>query len=115
MKKVHKDENYKKLINSGSKWKKIRDAKIKVFPMCEKCGKKLAEEVHHILPLEDYIHDPETMEQLAYDPNNLQSLCRSCHYEIHRELKRQRYMNKEERIEKNNQRTQDFLDRFFGE
>lgn len=115
MKKQNKDENYKKLINSGSKWKKIRDAKIKDNPICECCNKELAQEVHHIQPLEDYIHDPETMEQLAYDPGNLQSLCRSCHYSIHRELKRQRYMNKEERKEKNHQRTQDFLDRFFGE
>ena len=84
MKKQNKDENYKKLINSGSKWKKIRDAKIKANPLCEICNKELAQEVHHIQPLEDYIHDPETMEQLAYDPSNLQSLCRSCHYNIHR-------------------------------
>lgn len=115
MRKKYKNEDYKRLINSGSKWKKIRDAKIKLNPLCECCGEKLAEEVHHILPLEDYSNDPETMEQLAYSPGNLQSLCRECHYKIHRELKRERYLNKDKKIENTHQRTEDFMNRFFGE
>lgn len=115
MKKYNKNEDYKRLINSGSKWKKIRDTKIKLNPLCECCGEKLAEEVHHILPLEDYLNDPETMEQLAYDINNLQSLCRECHYKIHRELKRERYQNRDKRKEVIHQKTEDFMTKFFGE
>ena len=99
MKKYNKNEDYKRLINSGSKWKKIRDTKIKLNPLCECCGEKLAEEVHHILPLEDYSNDFETMESLAYDINNLQSLCKECHYKVHRELKRERFQNRDKRKE----------------
>lgn len=115
MKKYNKNEDYKRLINSGSKWKKIRDTKIKLNPLCECCGEKLAEEVHHILPLEDYSNDFETMESLAYDINNLQSLCRECHYKIHRELKRERYQNRDKRKEVIHQKTEDFMTKFFGE
>ena len=116
IKKDYKNEDYKRLINSGSKWKKIRDAKIKANPLCECCNEQLAQEVHHIQPLEDFSHDPQTMEQLAYDPGNLQSLCRECHYKIHRELRRNKiYKTKEQRKEINHQRTLDFLDKFFGE
>lgn len=115
MKKYNKNEDYKRLINSGSKWKKIRDTKIKLNPLCECCGEKLAEEVHHILPLEDYSNDPETMESLAYDINNLQSLCRECHYKIHRELKRERFQNRDKRKEVIHQKTEDFMTKFFGE
>ena len=115
MKKYNKNEDYKRLINSGSKWKKIRDTKIKLNPLCECCGEKLAEEVHHILPLEDYSNDFETMESLAYDINNLQSLCRECHYKIHRELKRQRYQNRDKKKEVIHQKTEDFMTKFFGE
>ena len=115
MKKYNKNEDYKRLINSGSKWKKIRDTKIKLNPLCECCGEKLAEEVHHILPLEDYSNDFETMESLAYDINNLQSLCRECHYKIHRELKRERFQNRDKRKEVIHQKTEDFMTKFFGE
>ena len=115
MKKYNKNEDYKRLINSGSKWKKIRDTKIKLNPLCECCGEKLAEEVHHILPLEDYSNDPETMESLAYDINNLQSLCRECHYKIHRELRRDRFQNRDKRKEVIHQKTEDFMTKFFGE
>lgn len=115
MKKYNKNEDYKRLINSGSKWKKIRDTKIKLNPLCECCGEKLAEEVHHILPLEDYSNDFETMESLAYDINNLQSLCKECHYKIHRELKRERYQNRDKRKEVIHQKTEDFMTKFFGE
>jgi hypothetical protein len=55
------------------------------------------------------------MEQLAYSPSNLQSLCRECHYKIHRELKRERYLNKDKKIENAHQRTEDFMNKFFGE
>lgn len=115
MKKYNKNEDYKRLINSGSKWKKIRDTKIKLNPLCECCGEKLAEEVHHILPLEDYSNDFETMESLAYDINNLQSLCKECHYKIHRELKRERFQNRDKRKEVIHQKTEDFMTKFFGE
>lgn len=115
MKKYNKNEDYKRLINSGSKWKKIRDTKIKLNPLCECCGEKLAEEVHHILPLEDYSNDFETMESLAYDINNLQSLCRECHYKIHRELRRDRFQNRDKRKEVIHQKTEDFMTKFFGE
>jgi len=60
-------------------WKLIRRLKLTEHPFCEICwnnGEKTrAEDVHHIVDIED---DPTKC--LTY--NNLQSLCKSCHSKI---------------------------------
>jgi len=65
----------------GRAWKRIRDRKIREFPMCEECLKQgiyhLAEEVHHRTPLS---------EGGTHERSNLVSLCRSCHLKAHGEL-----------------------------
>jgi 5-methylcytosine-specific restriction protein A len=56
-------------------------------PLCERC---LAEDI--ITPADDVHHivsfmkakDMLSMKGLAYNPENLQSLCRSCHQKLHR-------------------------------
>lgn len=96
------------------KWRRVREEKLKLNPLCEMCGEVLAEEIHHLKPLEDYTNDPELMEQLAYDPNNLQSLCKYCHHKVHTELRRKKH-SKAETIKRNHQQTEDFLSRFFGD
>ena len=74
-----------KKSNSGDskpydrKWRRIRDYKLKLNPLCEECLKQgriiLANEVHHIKPVDYY---PE----LRLDIDNLESLCKVCHEKI---------------------------------
>ena len=61
-------------------WQKLRAWYIKRHPLCEKCLTHNiltpVEEVHHIQPVDEA---PER----RLDPDNLMSLCRSCHQGIH--------------------------------
>ncbi len=65
----------------GRSWKRIRDRYIKQHPLCERCQKEgrltPVDEVHHILPVS---------QGGKSTPDNLMSLCRSCHNIIHLEL-----------------------------
>ncbi|GAH08997.1 unnamed protein product [marine sediment metagenome] len=45
-------------------------------PFCVKCG-GLAGVVHHVIPVEENV-------ALAYEPANLQSLCKACHNRAHK-------------------------------
>lgn len=73
--KYQRDPNSNKRY--GRSWKRIRDRYIKAHPLCEECEKygrlTTAEEVHHILPLS---------KGGGNEPENLMSLCKSCHSRI---------------------------------
>ena len=43
-------------------------------------------DVHHKVPVES-ARTPQEMEQLCFNPSNLQALCISCHANIHRNAK----------------------------
>ena len=62
----------------GRAWKRIRDSYVKTHPFCEICLEKgvavPVEEVHHKVPL---------AEGGSHARDNLISLCKSCHSEIH--------------------------------
>jgi len=66
-------------------WKKLRAAKIRNNPLCELCLKKnppvirQTEEIHHRVFID--IDNPDPV--LIYDYDNLQSLCKECHANIH--------------------------------
>ena len=66
------------------RWRRIRNVKFRNNPLCELCLLKgiitITEEVHHIIPIDVY----NLNEELAFDIDNLQSLCVSCHAEIHK-------------------------------
>lgn len=85
-----KNQEIAKYYNS-SKWVKLRSAYLQANPLCERCLEnevvKPAEEVHHIKPIGSGTSDLEMM-GLAYDPNNLMALCKECHHEIHKEMKK---------------------------
>lgn len=70
----------KKMYNSV-KWQKCREFIFnKYFGVCDVCGKP-GEEVHHIKHLTPTnINDPK----IVYGEDNLQLLCRNCHFEKHR-------------------------------
>ena len=65
----------------GRSWKRIRDRYIKQHPLCERCQEEgrltPVDEVHHIIPVS---------QSGRSTPDNLMSLCHSCHNKIHHEL-----------------------------
>ena len=81
-------------IYNSKEWKQLREAKLQQQPLCEMCqeeGRKQgvrrgyvrsATCVHHIVPIETATTMAE-MRQLAFDWNNLQSLCRRHHHMVH--------------------------------
>ena len=72
-------------IYQSVEWKKLRLAKLKANPLCEVCLTKgivkPAIDVHHINSFMNYSDNKRL--QLAFDYNNLQSLCKECHSEKH--------------------------------
>ena len=92
--KVAKDKSE---IYNSREWKELTIQKKRANPLCEQCIKdgeaigipggyvKSVECVHHIIPIET-ARTKEEMRRLAFDWNNLMSLCKSCHARIHKEL-----------------------------
>ena len=70
----------------GRAWKRIRDRYAAAHPLCEMCLKEgkttIAEDVHHI---ESFMStdDPMRRMALAYDYENLMSICKMHHQMIH--------------------------------
>lgn len=80
-----RSEEYQRLMKSST-WQRLRLSYLKAHPLCERCEAKgltvPAEEIHHIIPIANELGYTR-MRRLAYDPRNLQALCRDCHHEIH--------------------------------
>ena len=84
-------------IYNSKEWKQLREAKLQRQPKCEMCLKegrkrgikrgyvRSATCVHHIVPIET-AKTKDEMRRLAFDANNLRSLCFACHARIHKEL-----------------------------
>ena len=75
---------FSKPFYNSREWQKVRDYVLKRdCYLCCKCGKP-AEEVHHIIHLTPgNIYDAG----VNLNPDNLQSLCRGCHFKEHVEDK----------------------------
>lgn len=102
---------YIKHINS-KEWRSLRIRKLQADPLCEVCKEKecstMANEVHHRIPVESAPTESE-MKRLMYSYQNLQSLCHSCHSDIHRDM----FSHSKEAVKANNQRsTERFLDKY---
>lgn len=67
-------------------WKKLRLHKMMSDPLCEVClkaGKVTpGEHVHHIKSFVG-VSDKAERDRLAYDPDNLMTVCEACHGKIH--------------------------------
>ena len=67
-------------------WRNLRKAQLMKQPLCELClarGKTtLAIDVHHKDSFLNY--NGQKRYQMAYDPENLVSLCKQCHRFLHR-------------------------------
>lgn len=68
------------------RWRKLREAKLQDSPLCEMCSmyEKVtpATCVHHIHNIADAGSYLEAMD-VAFDYNNLMSLCTQCHQDLH--------------------------------
>ena len=64
-------------------WGRLRKARLMEHPLCEKCGKNLSVEVHHIVPIPRNA-DLLTAKTVGFDLNNLIALCRECHSAQHK-------------------------------
>jgi 5-methylcytosine-specific restriction protein A len=69
-------------IYNTPRWVKLRKEKLMQNPVCEVCNKELADHVHHINSFMNY--SKEERINVAYNSNNLQSVCRECHTKIHK-------------------------------
>ena len=54
------------------KWRALRKWKLSASPICERCRRAPAEDVHHVKPVREF---PE----LALALDNLEALCKRCH------------------------------------
>lgn len=79
------DEERKKIYQS-ERWRRLRAIKFAANPLCEICQKKgiatPTEDIHHIISFVG-VDDTDRRYRLAYDYDNLMSLCKKCHQEIH--------------------------------
>ncbi|HLO59818.1 MAG TPA: HNH endonuclease signature motif containing protein [Bacteroidales bacterium] len=73
-------------IYQDPRWKRLRAAKLRDNPICEICEQKgivrQTEEIHHKKPFE-ISANREELERLAFDYDNLISLCIACHKSEH--------------------------------
>jgi 5-methylcytosine-specific restriction protein A len=76
----------RKRVYASPRWQKLRAYKIQTNPVCEICEAEgrvtAATEVHHKRTFVNII-DPAERAQVAFDFDNLQSLCKECHSRIH--------------------------------
>lgn len=83
-KSIPKDEANK--IYNSPVWKRLRAIKMTNNPLCEDCLESNiiipALEIHHIIPFMSGITHSARL-KLAYDYNNLKSLCAGCHDKKH--------------------------------
>lgn len=77
----------RKVYNS-QRWRDLRMLKFTYNPLCELCQREgrvaLADDIHHIRSFNDAASMSEAL-FLAYDYDNLMSLCKQCHKRLHDE------------------------------
>lgn len=73
-------------IYQTKQWQKLRLAKLVESPLCEDCLERgaivEAIDVHHIVSFMT-VEDDVARYNLAFDYNNLRSLCKQCHQKRH--------------------------------
>lgn len=74
-----------KLVYDTPIWKNLRKSMLMIHPLCQRCLKELAVEVHHIKPLTTCKDEGEIL-KYGFDSTNLMCLCENCHKQIHRDL-----------------------------
>lgn len=76
-------------IYNSARWRELRQLKFQQNPLCETCLKKgiikPADDIHHIV---SFMSTSDSIQRrfLAFDFDNLMSLCDECHQEIHNRM-----------------------------
>ena len=89
---MSRDKRYQKLLNS-KRWHEVKRFVWKrAGGLCERCRRDgyitPGVDCHHKVPVESANpDDPEAMKRLAYDVNNIELLCVTCHIKTHQELR----------------------------
>ena len=96
---MSRDKRYQKLLND-KRWLEVkRFVWQRADGLCERCKREgIAEhgvpyitpgvDCHHKIPVESANpDDPQAMERLAYDVNNIELLCVACHIKTHQEMR----------------------------
>lgn len=83
-------------IYQTQRWRSLRLAYLQEHPLCESCLERglivPSEQVHHRDSFIKYKSNINAMLERAYDYNNLQALCATCHSRLHaNEQKEKRY------------------------
>jgi len=81
----YKPYNFHQWYNTD-RWRKLRHSHLITHPICQNCNKALAEEVHHVIPISTAF-SPDKQSELAFNENNLMSVCVECHHQIHNKIK----------------------------
>ena len=71
-------------VYQSAQWKQLRS----IFldgKKCEICNLEIATQLHHKITPFRYPQKPDLV--LAYDRENLQPLCRTCHTQVHKEMR----------------------------
>ena len=81
---------YAEKFYKGKKWQRVRALVWKRDKgLCQRCLRKgiikAGDTVHHIVALDP---DVITDESIALNPDNLETLCRDCHAEVHKRERR---------------------------
>lgn len=86
MKRTDEYDAQRRQIYNSAKWRKLRDWKFANSPLCELCLKEgkttPSEDVHHIISFMSTDNSLRRL-QLAYDYNNLLSVCKVHHQLLH--------------------------------
>lgn len=91
--KYYKESEKSKLLNHSAVyntriWRSLRLNYLIENTLCEKCLIKnkitLATDIHHLYPISKGV-TKEEKQIIGFDVNNLMSLCKACHIDIHNE------------------------------
>lgn len=78
-------------VYSTTRWRNLVKVKRMISPLCERClsQNRTTEvaEIHHVIPLKTCNGDLNYLLQLAFDYDNLMSVCCQCHEDIHAEMR----------------------------
>ena len=97
---IIQEPNISQIVYNSNKWKKLRELYYSEHPLCEQCLEKgiikATEQVHHKI---EFLSGKTYQDKLnlAYDYDNLQSLCKECHIAEHKKRRKER-QNKEQNI-----------------
>lgn len=82
-------------VYNSREWRELRAWYIAHHPLCERCSEQgrtsVATAIHHKTSFAKYFQNGEITEkslQVAFDPDNLMSVCEDCHLTLHHQHKR---------------------------